>query len=111
MGNLEKRIQRHLKRNKKKHWHLDFITTSEPFEPLEVWIFREKKFECELAELLSKNGNESVSGFGSTDCSCKSHLFKLKSLEREREKVKNLGAEVVKASEVTNYFDGILEQT
>lgn len=107
MGNLEKRILRHLKREKKRHWHLDFITTSELFEPLEVWIFRGKRFECELAETLSKNGNEPVLGFGSTDCSCKSHLFRLNSLESERAQVKNLGAKVVKASEIKNYFDGI----
>ena len=98
MGSLEKRVLRHLKREKKRHWHLDFITTDSRFEPVEVWVFREKEFECSLAESLK--GSEPVVGFGATDCRCESHLFRLKDLEVEREKAKNLGAEIIDAGEV-----------
>ena len=98
MGSLEKRVLRHLKREKKRHWHLDFITTDSRFEPVEVWVFREKEFECRLAKSLE--GNEPVAGFGATDCRCKSHLFRLKDLEVEREKARKLGAEIIDAGEV-----------
>ncbi len=98
MGSLEKRVLRHLKRKKKPHWHIDFITTDSRFEPVEVWAFRDKEFECKLAESLK--GNEPVLGFGATDCSCKSHLLRLKSLESERKKARELGAEIISAGEV-----------
>ena len=98
MGSLEKRVLRHLKREKKPHWHIDFITTAKVFESVEIWIFKEKWFECELAESLK--GNEPVIGFGATDCSCESHLFRLKNLESERNKAKRLGAEIFSAGEV-----------
>ncbi|TCK06286.1 GIY-YIG nuclease family protein [Phorcysia thermohydrogeniphila] len=78
-GGLRKRILRHLKRKKSKHWHFDFVTTHSSFKPLEVWLFEGQKVECELASLVGKVA-EPVNGFGSTDCSCPSHLFKVEDI-------------------------------
>jgi Uri superfamily endonuclease len=79
-GGLKKRIQRHLKKDKKKHWHLDFVSTQESFRAFEIWIMENKKLECLLAEFISKT-EKPVFGFGSSDCKCLSHLFRVRELE------------------------------
>jgi Uri superfamily endonuclease len=78
-GGLEKRILRHLKKRKKKHWHLDYITTHDSFKLIEIWTIENKRVECELASVLSKM-LKPVPNFGSTDCSCPSHLFKIENI-------------------------------
>jgi len=75
-GGIKARIGRHLKKNKKLHWHLDYLTTAESFEFLGVVPFYGKRWECKLARFLSKF-LQPVEGFGSTDCSCVGHLFLL----------------------------------
>ncbi len=73
MNNLEKRIRRHLREEKKRFWHIDYLL--EHAEIKEVVCFEsEKKQECVLAEYL-KESFDSIKGFGCSDCSCKSHLF------------------------------------
>jgi len=86
-GGLRGRILRHLKKDKPKHWHFDFITTHPSFEPLEIWLFEEQKVECKVASLIGETA-EPVNGFGSTDCSCSSHLFKVKKLQVLKERLK-----------------------
>ena len=76
-GGLKARIERHLKRNKKLHWHLDYITTTDKWVFLASVPFEGKKWECKIARLLEKFGFEPIKGFGCSDCSCTSHLFRL----------------------------------
>jgi Uri superfamily endonuclease len=78
-GGIKARVERHLRRNKKLHWHLDYLTTFKGFEPLGVIPFYGKRWECKLARLLSKF-LKPIEGFGSTDCSCVGHLFRLETL-------------------------------
>lgn len=89
-GGIEKRVGRHLKREKPKRWHLDFVTTSEVFEFLSYVPFYGKRIECNLAGLFENNGElfEPVKGFGCTDCSCKSHLFLIKKPSGSKEEAK-----------------------
>lgn len=75
-GGIKARVGRHLKRNKKLHWHIDYITTSQGFEPIGVIPFYGKRWECKLARFLGKF-LKTIEGFGSTDCSCRGHLFLL----------------------------------
>jgi Uri superfamily endonuclease len=76
MKNLEKRVERHFKKEKKLHWHIDYLL--QQANPLTAWIFEsEKREECKLAKYLAEN-NPSIKGFGSSDCSCESHLFFIK---------------------------------
>ncbi len=74
-GGIERRVARHLKKEKKRHWHFDFLTTSGSFKLHSVWAF-EGGSECVLFNLLLGVGDP-VPGFGSTDCSCISHLLKV----------------------------------
>lgn len=73
MNNLEQRINRHLRRNKKTHWHIDYLLRHGEIKHV---FYREssKKEECNIANKLMKVLSM-IPGFGCSDCSCKSHLF------------------------------------
>ncbi len=67
---FSKRIQRHLKKNKKLWWHIDYLTIKADV----IEVFKSEADEHKLAELASKF-YEGIKGFGSSDCRCYSHLF------------------------------------
>lgn len=72
-----KRVTRHisLSRNKdnKPRWHVDYINLSPSFRLVSaICANTSARLECELA---SRIGGDSASGFGCTDCKCRSHLF------------------------------------
>jgi len=73
LNSLEKRIDRHLRKNKKKRWHIDYLLEEGKIEEI---LYREsnRKEECNIARILSKKFNFTP-GFGSSDCKCRSHLF------------------------------------
>jgi Uri superfamily endonuclease len=73
LNNLEKRIQRHLRNNKKIHWHIDFLLRKSKIEKIYYYETNFDK-ECEIAENIKKI-SISIPGFGCSDCKCKSHLF------------------------------------
>jgi len=73
MMNLEQRVLRHKRENKKIKWHIDYITWK--FKFIDAKLFQSsKRLECKIAKILSKN-LMMVKGFGCSDCRCKSHLF------------------------------------
>jgi Uri superfamily endonuclease len=72
MGSLEKRIERHFSKEKKRYWHIDYLL--EKGRVSKVIYFGSGKMECKLAEKLAGRF-EGVSGFGCSDCPCRSHLF------------------------------------
>lgn len=73
MNNLEKRISRHLRKNKKFHWHIDYLL--QKADILEVYLKENTiKEECKLANIFSEK-LEKIPGFGCSDCKCKSHMF------------------------------------
>ena len=73
MNNLEKRISRHLSKDKKIHWHIDYLL--EKAEILEVYLKENTiKEECKIAQILNEK-LENIIGFGCSDCRCSSHLF------------------------------------
>ncbi len=72
--NLKYRILRHLSKEKSKHWHIDYLLDFGKID--EIFISMEK-VECKVAKDLSKK-LDPIPKFGSSDCSCFSHLFFLK---------------------------------
>ena len=84
MRNLESRIDRHIKRNKKKHWHIDYLTTHRKVKIIQIKVFESiKRQECEINLETSEkyNGEFRIKGFGSSDCNqCISHLIYLPDL-------------------------------
>lgn len=76
-NNLEKRVQRHFSKDKKKFWHIDYFLNTKYSTILEV-LFKKagKAEECRLAKEIAKIGN-SVKGFGCSECACSSHFFQI----------------------------------
>jgi len=78
-NNLEKRVSRHLRRAKRKFWHIDYLLENAAVKVLKVFYNEaERHCECDIARRIGDVGVP-VEGFGSSDCRCKSHLFKLES--------------------------------
>ena len=76
LNSLNKRIERHISKNKKKHWHADYLLLDENVEICEVvFTYSSKKIECEISNEISKNSDEYVELFGCSDCDCISHLY------------------------------------
>ena len=83
LKNLEKRIERHFKKEKKTKWHIDYLLASK-FASLECAIvfLSTKKIECLISEKISKFAKGFVKKFGSSDCKCKSHLYYFDDVEK-----------------------------
>ena len=73
LGGLEARVGRHLRDEKKVHWHIDYLLTRARAVDVVQAQTRTKK-ECAVAKELTKH-LAPVQGFGSSDCKCESHLF------------------------------------
>ncbi len=76
-GDLEKRVQRHLRKAKQKFWHIDYLLDDDKVQVLKV--FRKeagKPDECKVAKKINRKGFP-IKRFGSSDCKCVSHLFRL----------------------------------
>ena len=73
--NLEKRVNRHFKKEKRKFWHIDYLLDNHAAKISKVLFKKaDRTIECKIAIEISQR-NEAVSGFGCSDCKCKSHLF------------------------------------
>jgi Uri superfamily endonuclease len=76
-NNLEQRVKRHLRKEKRKFWHVDYLLGNVATKVVEVLYEQaDKTEECAIARVIGERG-ESMDGFGSSDCSCKSHLFRV----------------------------------
>jgi Uri superfamily endonuclease len=81
MRNLSKRIARHQSKEKKLHWHIDYLLAHSEVELVEVVSYpSEIKEECFYNQILiNKKAEVPVKGFGSSDCkNCPAHLLKIK---------------------------------
>ncbi len=90
MGNfgsatLENRVKRHLtdSANKKIHWHIDYLLNDEFFLITKLYIVPSlMRLECVIARDIMEVSDSFIKNFGSTDCSCKSHLFYFKEFKK-----------------------------
>ena len=75
--NLEQRIKRHLAKEKRLFWHIDYLLNDSAARIVKVLYKQaDKAEECDLAKVIGERG-EPVDDFGCSDCSCKSHLFRI----------------------------------
>ena len=73
LNGLDQRIQRHLRKQKKIHWHIDYLLK----HAVIIYVFYKEgkiKEECNIAKKLDGK-LFSFPFFGCSDCRCKSHLF------------------------------------
>jgi Uri superfamily endonuclease len=76
MGGLDQRLRRHLSKDKRMKWHIDYLTMAvdsvSAFESYPQFIP-----ECDLAHMCLDVGMTGMhKGFGCSDCRCLTHLFK-----------------------------------
>jgi Uri superfamily endonuclease len=74
------RLERHARREKRVHWHIDRLTVLPSCCVLGAYVFGEGgPSECRLVELISKVEGAKVlpPGFGSSDHRCGGHLVHL----------------------------------
>jgi Uri superfamily endonuclease len=75
-GGLRARVLRHLRVEKRHHWHIDALANGHSIS--EVWlVISPERLECRWSrQLESLSGVEvPVPGFGSSDCDCQTHLY------------------------------------
>jgi len=90
-NSLEKRVERHhRKKGKRRFWHIDYLLANDAVRIVKV-LCKEaaRSEECEIAEKTSMKGT-SVTGFGSSDCRCESHLFRIEDYGFLREYIHEL---------------------
>lgn len=92
LNSLEGRLQRHLRPDKKLHWHIDYLSRTAKI--MEVWwAKKESRQECAWTQLALRHMHviAPIRGFGSSDCRhCPSHLVYLQGLKQAREVLQRL---------------------
>lgn len=74
-GGLRARLRRHMRPDKRVHWHIDHLTTQGDVEG--AWAYPGET-ECRLVDRLRGRGLAAPhAGFGASDCQagCRSHLL------------------------------------
>jgi Uri superfamily endonuclease len=78
-GGLEKRVARHLRQEKKIFWHIDYLLQNESVKITTYGkIISDQRIECSLVQRIISIINDKTSyikNFGSSDCTCSSHLI------------------------------------
>ena len=74
LNGLRGRVARHLRRDKKTWWHIDYLLKRADVVEV-VWALSSDRLECRIAGALRGQSIESIPGFGASDCRCSSHLF------------------------------------
>lgn len=90
MNGLRTRLARHLRVEKKLHWHIDYLLQQAEVEEI-ILCQGEERVECSIAQALAGKF-QSIPGFGSSDCKCPSHLY----FASEKDGLKVRVAEAVK---------------
>ncbi|MDZ7838657.1 MAG: GIY-YIG nuclease family protein [Actinomycetota bacterium] len=91
-SNMDKRLARHSRKEKKLYWHIDYLLDS-PHSALKAIYSKnwEKGGECKTARRLRDKLQE-IDGFGASDCSCNSHLYYFKPGQKAMVKIMLTGA-------------------
>jgi Uri superfamily endonuclease len=75
---LKKRLERHLRKDKKLFWHIDYFLRKA--EVMDVWTKLDSFDECRVVSQIRKFLENSVipqNKFGASDCRCSGHLLYL----------------------------------
>ncbi len=79
LNSLEARVGRHLRKEKKRFWHIDYLLEHAAIVDV-LYAETSRRAECELAAEINRE-LEPVQGFGCSDCNCNAHLFHSSSLD------------------------------
>lgn len=86
MGGVIARVKRHLSTSKTKRWHIDYLLTAAEAKKAIIYLTEDKSQECRLSALVQQlpQVETPVTGFGSSDCHCKTHLYRLSPVSYEQ---------------------------
>jgi Uncharacterized conserved protein len=73
MNGFKARLPRHLRREKKLHWHIDYLLQEARIADI-ILCPGEQRTECLIAQAMAEEF-ASISDFGCSDCCCGSHLY------------------------------------
>ena len=76
MKHLTARINRHQRKGKKPHWHIDYLTEIAD-HVLPIPVRSSQRLECAISQAVSAMAQPGPAGFGSSDCHCGTHLFSM----------------------------------
>ena len=77
-GGLRARVARHLRNEKRLHWHIDYLLGAQRARVTRVWAVPSAiSLECHWADALMQQPGASIvlPRFGSSDCNCLAHLI------------------------------------
>lgn len=99
LNSLKARIKRHALSSKRLRWHIDYLTTHRCAKVINaVYAVTDRRVvECMLSRYLAEQHHAPFKGFGSSDCSCYSHLYLVNGLDDLLDAFKrcNLDADVL----------------
>jgi sugar fermentation stimulation protein A len=75
---LERRLERHGRRSKKRKWHIDYLTSKPDCGVAGVvYLVSRKRLECKVNRAISKELKLSplLPKIGASDCNCEGHLL------------------------------------
>ena len=79
-GGLRSRLTRHVRRDRRRHWHIDYLTESAPVSYV-YYRAHMDRLECLWSQRLRglSGAKAPAPGFGSSDCrhGCLAHLIRL----------------------------------
>ena len=81
-GGIAARLAHHARISRRPHWHIDYLRAGTSFH--QAWALEsEERKECEWAGVFaaSDDAKQPMQGFGSSDCSCTTHLYFLESYQ------------------------------
>lgn len=76
LGGWRARLARHLRQEKRLHWHIDYLLQAGQIRQIWVHVGPERR-ECQWAETLGRMAGICPfwAPFGASDCACRTHLF------------------------------------
>jgi Uri superfamily endonuclease len=80
-NSLESRIARHLSKNKKLRWHIDYLLSNKSAKVVRVFYKTAPKSEEEKTACKILKFGMPVNKLGSSDSKCVSHLFKVEDFD------------------------------
>lgn len=94
-SSLKQRVTRHLKKQKRKFWHIDFLLAHENATIITIIAVQtSRKLECKMNQYIRERLKTKIPvvGFGASDCkeNCKSHLLFFSDIAKEKVLVKKI---------------------
>lgn len=102
---LNHRLSRHLRKEKRKFWHIDYLLANENVTIEAILVVEtRKRMECEINSIIKRQNQAlvPVKRFGATDCknNCKTHLLHFPEVDKVDLIIQKLVSDVNKLTDI-----------